>query len=675
MIATDSFLVFIVQAVVTLLALCLGVIFAHPAASRLLAKRFTGTHPVDQAPRAGDAAQNRPALSRLDDLIALCIAIVMVIFLYLTITPVVAIDSVREHLDARDCVEFDVCPAFGPPTSYGGFRQGTVIYQFLVFARFLHLGSRGTLLLLCGLSSLAAVVVYFSSRRFCGRINAVAAAVVFAIVISAYAHVAELWGPALTALPVALFFEYLALFAAGRKVGSAAAAGCFAALVAQVHFGGSLLAPFLALVVIAFAADPTRALVAAAFGYLGIWMSNGSSVLFLNLDALERLLSAQHEVALLVGSMAIPLVVGVLLRLGAPRVSDRAAAAYLLVGGGTMLFFIVGAGVIHRQVADQYVACFLPGLVLLPNAIGRLLALPWVRLPFARLQSIVACVIVPLCWQLCLLSSSPTEPLGRFNEPTWRDAERIADVLYGRGLSFADLHERLVGPRAFELQNALALLEPHFLEDAPRFHQDIAVIKTSSTALPSPPPANWQVVQLDGGMSAVIRAIDPYLDRHRPRVCFTPLPEGAPMDCFSVKTNGAPSTEVGTPFGKRSHPGMWEQSRESMHHHSGPFRIRYFFPVRVPKGAPRHVLSVSGPWEFIFEGSTRPAGSDKSAPEKRAMELDGSVDTVSIERAYLDKGDFGGWNGFFLPDLFETSLDEAALRDLVDAQETRVPIP
>jgi len=441
------------------------------------------------------------------------------------------LDTARDLLIARDCVLAGHCPGAGPRSSFGGLMQGATWPWLLELREHLGWGlialeRAADLLLAC-----AAALVPVVARRIGAPANALTWALWFPATLLTIGY-PRLWNP--TPWPLVLVLTFLALLQGARSGGAAAfvaAAGALA-LAVDVHVAGGVLVPLALVVAAACARRPWVALPLAAGAFVGV-VAAASPGAF----AENRATLAPYAGVLLAGSGAA-VVAGLLARRWFAGDADRRAR---IVAVGACLYVSIGMIALslasgHGLDPRYFAPIVTPAAIVVSARLG----------PFVSPRWRAAVLIFVVAGHVGLWA------VQRVVDRQFRliEAEAVAAELYGRGLAFGDLYRHVRGPRAFDLVSTLAALEPDDGRAAGRDGRDLLVVRALRSALPSPLPSGWNIVELGGAHVAVVVAVSPTVGIEPVEIC-------GDGDCVQVSVDVERFAQHdATPWSARAHAGL-----------------------------------------------------------------------------------------------------------------------
>lgn len=475
-------------------------------------------------------------------------------------------DAVRDWLEARDCVEHQLCATRGAPTSVQGLYDGALWLHVLAFAQ--RAGLTPDLLdaLLAVGEGLAVALVAAAAGPATGR--ALAAALWALAGIAATTGSTRLWAPALVVWASALVLRVLVHLRDQapkplQQVVPGLLVGGLCGVLLEAHpmtapavlgtvAAVSALAPWLGPLVLGVAAATDASLAPGALEANRPWLEDHAPwlvgaalaawLLGAGLYALQRrrpplrsLLPSLPAAAALAAAAALPLLGHSL----APRYLLPAVAGVAWLGGAA-----VTAGALRRW----------GPLVAAASAAAALTAMPR-RLP---------------------------EPL-----VPWRVVPQLAQAAESRAMHWPGLMARVQAGETGTLTAALQAFLP-----------DRALTRAGTTALQvlwapdREPPTGWQVLARRPGRQLLWRSRAAWVRAEAGTVCVDA--EGKDGTCKPVVPGVQPSADGqgATPptvtWGQRAYP------RYSPASIAGEGRWRFYLPVTIPGvGAPRtlHLLS------------------------------------------------------------------------------------
>jgi hypothetical protein len=253
----------------------------------------------------------------------------------------VHLDTARDLLIARDCVEGGACHFEGPLSSFARLAQGATWIHLLEAARWTGAGVHAIEAAVGALLGIAVGLVYFLERPLGGRRGALVAGFAFAGIVPFLIEHPVLWNPSLLPLPSVVFFAAQRAFVRRRSAGTLLAAALALGLIVDVHLVGILLSPGLIAPVLATPSSRSArawiadlACVAAAPAF--VVASSFRAVA----DDAHTLAGRAPTAAALVVALAVvtALLVRRIEKGGADAAASGTAAAYaLLLAGGSLI--------------------------------------------------------------------------------------------------------------------------------------------------------------------------------------------------------------------------------------------------------------------------------------------------------------------------------------------------
>ncbi len=544
------------------------------------------------------------------------------------------LDTARDLLIARDCVVGVTCSGAGPRASFGGWTQGALWSHVLELRELLGLGL-GALEEVSHLAlAAAAALVPLAARSLDRTPSALTWAMWFPASLASIAY-PTLWNP--TLLPLALCCFCVAFFHAARARNSVAFAAAAAALAISIglHVACALLVPLLFAAAVACAARPLVALTAAATIMVGVLAVSSPGAFAANWP----LVAAQGPLVALVLAAGVAAGATVRRPLSARDGGARADA----VAHGLCIYLVcvvpLLAVMADHALQLRYLAPLVtPAAILLSTrAGGGRPPRAWVR---------AASVVVVL---IGYITFAITE---RILNPSFRliEVERVADAIYGRGVSYGYLYRHLRGPEAVRLLGTLAALEPLGPPPQATDERDLLVLRVERRDLPPDVPPDWTVVELDG--SHVVVVVVPYV----PWVWLSPL-----EICRATETPPCVTMEVSTP---EQHAGMrWaDRAYPSLLANERPARgqkVSYRAPLRPQRGGPSRRVHLFADdcagWRVTVGGADT---------DVRSVII--QADDVRDIEFVVESGPKCRW---WLPPLAEVNEGDAALDLLIRAAE------
>jgi hypothetical protein len=472
------------------------------------------------------------------------------------------LDTARDLLIARDCVIGVGCGA-GPRTSFGGWTQGALWSHVLELRELLGLGL-GVLEEVSHFTLAAAAALVPLAARSLGRTPSALTWALWFPASLVTINYPTLWNP--TLLPLALSCFCAAFFHAARTRGSVAFVAAAAALAISIglHVVCALLVPVMLVATVACAARPIVAVTGAAAVMVGELAVSSPGAFAANWP----LIAAQAPMVVLV--LAAAVVAGATARRVLSARDGRARAD--AVARGLCIYFVclvpLLAVMADHALRVRYLAPLVtPAAILLSTRAGD-------RQPpraWARASGVVAVV----GYIAFAIADSIFDPSFRVIE-----VERVADGVYGRGVSYGYLFRHLRGPDAVRLLGTLAALEPLDLRPPAADERDLLVLRVRQEELPPDVPADWTVVELDGSRVAVAIPYEPWVRLSPLEICrANEMPS-----CVILEVQALEQHE-GMRWADRAYPSLLTKRRPARGQ-----QVSYRLPLRpLPGDASRRV--------------------------------------------------------------------------------------
>jgi hypothetical protein len=346
--------------------------------------------------------------------------------LYTRVHAPVHLDTTRDVLIARDCVEGGKCHFEGPLSSFARLAQGATWIHLLEAARWTGASVHAIEAIVWGLAGIAAGLVYFLAGDLHGRRGAVAAGVTFAAIVPLLVELPVLWNPSLLPLPSVLFFAAQRTFVQRRSAAALLVAALALGVIVDVHLAGILLLPGLIAPVLASRPDRSWLAYAACVAATPAFILASSWRAVFD-DARELASRPAAVMSLIVALVIVAALLARRIARGGPHAAiwGTGIAYGLLLTGGSL--------VEGKTVRGWYWAPLSPVLAAL--AAGAFVSKR--RAAWISAGKLAAAAGVLLAWLGVLwplLSSEADEP------PLWTlaDAERCARGLGARGWTVQD---------------------------------------------------------------------------------------------------------------------------------------------------------------------------------------------------------------------------------------------
>lgn len=431
----------------------------------------------------------------------------------------VHLDTARDLLLARDCVDAGRCHFAGPPASIGGLWQGALWIHVLEAARALHLRAaavEGVTWLLCAGS--AAVFYRMARRTFTPRTAGVAAGL-YVVLAQWIVQYPILWSPSVAPLPVALFYFFLLRYHdGGERLPLALAAGSLA-LSMDSHVACSVLLAPAALVVARRSQRPRGDFACLATVIVAVLACDSYRAWSHNLSALGRgnaawlaLLGALATLATWLASRRWPIA-------GAQgRPSDGPPWTLLLASCLVPLLFAMLVG--GTGLALRYFTPALP-----PVAMATTWALSRAGLskrPACEQRERFVLSVLALVAAAAVTHLAGSTFFGCPEVPMWtlRDAERIAERLSAEGWTATP--DGLYAGAAYSqtLTSTLDALLPSDLERGTGRRRPVAVLKLpQARRMEWNAYDGWETLDLDDRYIAALNPDHPALRFDEIRCC------------------------------------------------------------------------------------------------------------------------------------------------------------
>jgi hypothetical protein len=490
---------------------------------------------------------------------------------------------------------------------------------------------------------------------------------------------ARLWAPAFLLLPCVLFWWGLAREIESPRIGMSLLTASAMAFATGIHLVAFVLLPLWVFATLGSATRASRGLIVALVGgalpFALMWATAPGSFRVFTARLATPTLGA------VVATLGIVMLAAARLWhrwTGSAGPDVRLRRLFLLLVAAGALAYVVMSAVTKREMALRY---------LLPVLPGALAVATWEMQAQARrlLTNLGAAVtparVVLLALVLVVVPSAVIAARMRPRNGRWipcgggftdHDMKRLADHLYGQGMTWEDLSRRLGGPHQQLLPQALGLFDPVPPAWQPgRPGPTFAIVRTDQSRLPTPLPQDWTVLPGDEGHAIVVRPRLGWLRPAQAKSCWSPEGSDAPpgigesAECRGVEDPDDDETYDDV-YTHRGWDDSWRlsiQVREGLgvHEAGTPVRIAYRIPYDSDGGeGDRRLVELSScaverGWRLAARPTESPIGA-----AQRSLELaPGRGEVV----AYLG---LARWEPSLIepPALLETAPEEAALREL-----------
>lgn len=497
------------------------------------------------------------------------------------------LDTARDLLIARNCVEGIHCLHAGPNASFDGLLQGALWSHVLELRAFLGIGLVGLQRCLDVLLALGAALIPLIARR---TLQKPASAITWALWISFSLTSVEypfLWNPSPMPLALALFHGTLLFAARERGDVHFIPAGVALAAAIDLHIANAVLVPFFIGVVAATSRNPIPALfvsLTAMIGFLAVDSPGSFSH--------NAMVAAAHAPAVAAG-LTISAAVGAAARRPLARRSDASRA--LIVAWSVAAFGALAMIALAKVSGHPLHARYLGPLVT-PCAI---LAGAWLHELLATLRSPVAgkarTLAVLVGVTVLFDKTAPRRP--RDTAFRVHEVEPIAAALHARGLTFGDLYQHIRGPRAFELMATLAAMDKGPLTaQASSTGEDVLVLRARRDAIST--DLARRSIDIGGGLVALVETYTPFVDAARFEVCRQR--PGGPRECHSARVDAGDLSETSPGWAVRAYPGIGDTARAFLDRRFAGAEMTYRMKVRIPAGAaPRRIRVFQEPEALV----------------------------------------------------------------------------
>jgi hypothetical protein len=452
----------------------------------------------------------------------------------------VHLDTARDLLLARDCALEFVCE--GPRSSFGGWSQGALWTRVLALREVFGLDLAAIervahLALAAGAASLPA-----TARSLGREATTLTWGVWFAATVWTIGY-PIMWNP--TLWPLALGLVHLLVFRAVQTRRSLPFVGAAVALAVAVdlHVASAILIPFLLAVVVGTALRPMLVAASAVVVSVGVLAVVSPAAFVQNWELVASYAHAVVLVVVLAAATGWTLRRRLTALVGQTR-AERTAWGLCVYLGVVLPVLALAA---DHQLHARYLAP-----VIVPAV---LLAAPRAALPSRKStrRSLTAILVVVLGYVAVWIGDRVLNPRFRLVE-----VDAVADELYGRDLSFADVYQRLRGPDTFHLLATLAAVEPLQRRAVRRDGGSLLVLRIPRADLPHPLPAGWSVAELDSSHVAVVVPYKPWVQFDTIEVCTASAQvQNDPPTCSQIEVD--PSIfwqEEGMRWASRAYPSL-----------------------------------------------------------------------------------------------------------------------
>ena len=489
-------------------------------------------------------------------------------------------DAVRDWLEARDCLDHDLCATRGAPTSVVGLYDGALWLHLVAAAQSIGLTPH---LLDAGVAATQGLSVALVAAAAAQMAWPVVPAALLALAgMLATTGSTRLWAPALVPWLAALLLLVLVRLQRQNGERPKAMAVVFAVLVGG-GCGGLLLDahPMGAAAVLGLAVALTAEAPWAGPPVLGLAV--GVAYL-LGPGAVQSSLPwLQGHAVALVGLAAAAWLVGlvawlVLRKRPALAVVVPALPA-LAMAAAVLLLPLLG-----HDLAPRYLLAALPGLAWAVVGLGQ----RWLQRPVTWL--------VPLTVTAAAVTLVPR----RLPEPLvpWTAVPKLAEIAQGRNMLWPGLLGRVQARHTGALVAALQTLAPDRPNTKPG-NVSLQVLWAPERALPSP----WQKLAEAPGRQLVARTREVWLRWEAGSIC--KLQGEAKPDCKPLRPGVQPSSDglgavpLHTTWGQRAYPRMTASEIQ------GEGQWQVFVPVMAPGSGQARTLylldngKAACPWQIV----------------------------------------------------------------------------
>jgi hypothetical protein len=413
----------------------------------------------------------------------------------------VHLDTARDLLLARDCALEFVCE--GPRSSFGGWSQGALWTRVLALREVFGL-DLAAIERIAHVALAAGAALLPAAARSLGR---EATTITWAVWFAATAWTIGypiMWNP--TLWPLALGLAHLLVFRAVQTRRSLPFVGAAVALAIAVdlHVASAILIPFHLAVVVATAVRPMLVAASAVVVAVGILRVASPAAFVQNWGLVA---SYAHAVVLVV---VLAAATGWALRRHLASLVGSMRAEW--TARGLCVYLGVVPPVLALAADHQLHARYLAPVIVPAVLLAAPRSAPHRRESIRR--SLITILVVVLGYVSVWIGDRILNPRFRLVE-----VDAVADELYGRGLSFADLYQRLRGPDTFHLLATLAAVEPLQRQAVRRDGGSQLVLRVRRADLPDPLPVGWSVAELDSSHVAVVVPYEPWVQLDTIEVC------------------------------------------------------------------------------------------------------------------------------------------------------------
>ncbi len=501
-----------------------------------------------------------------------------------------SLDSVREMLIARDCVEGPACPSEGSPSSFSGLVQGGLWIRFLAATRGGGFDSNAVYLLISLATGVAVALTFVWCARHWSLRAAPWASALFLLWCKGATALPVIVTQSSAALPAVLFILALTMMTLSGSLFGAGLTGAALYLLAEAHNAGAIAAPVVLAAILLTARKPLQAMtVAITVGLLATWVTSASAMQA-NVTAAPR----GGLWAPAVVSLTAAIFVGIRGRARLQALPPEARLGVVLAGlcGWIVLAAILLSFGFGHSVEGRYaVAAAMPAAVACAVLLQAALGAHGRVIAAVILTGVLLVSAGQVIAQRLLLSSTAVPALAM------NDARLVAKELERERVGYVDALVRLRGPGSFDLTAALPVWSPKPVDAPETYDDDLRVLTVDRVRAQEIQTLGWTAVALSGGSVAVFGPISSWLIRDHLTFCA----ESAP--CIDVNTATWHASVAGqTRFAALTHPLGAGEFKE-LTSGQGASRQTYELPVRL-----------SGNDEFRIFDITTPSIDDPDVP-------------------------------------------------------------
>jgi hypothetical protein len=425
------------------------------------------------------------------------------------------LDTVRDQLRLRDCVERGICTGLESTAQHENLFHGPVWMQFLIATRragFDPWEQRRAVIALLGIA--AAVVELWVSGTFSPGMG-ILAAVIFVGLSLRWTEGNLLYNPAVLALPCSLFYLGLSGLLAFGSAWWAALAALSLSLCIDVHVAGLAFIPLLATAAV-LAPGRSWALLAAATGALCISAAALSASVWVN-----NLRSLQVSVPILIASVCAVVAAAAIRKWWLAR-TPIIRLAFFNIGVGA--YFLLGVTVLANARGWTPHSNYFLYIAPLAACGGAAVLHSLLRLAHVSSRGLLLAAAVGLL--IYTMVADVWVQRGRTDGSylfTLEDGRRLAQFLEERGWTYSRLRFALRGPGVKEYGGLLAGITPFITKPPDSLvptpdDQILRIMSISSSELVRFRSLGWDAVPLERERVALIKPLKAWVREARTRI-------------------------------------------------------------------------------------------------------------------------------------------------------------